>query len=109
MTKGVSRKNAASPRSAGWTLYNPKKLAETLELPLEKIEQALEENGYSKAVRILEELIKWKERLRLEERDLTLEIQELHQKLAKLKARENTIREMLVNVRNILRIPREDK
>jgi len=57
-TEIVPRKNAYSPRSAGWTLYRPQDVAEKLGRPLEEVDRVLEETGFNKAVRIRELLIK---------------------------------------------------
>ncbi len=102
-----SRSGAYSPRSANWTLYKPEKLAEKLGLPVDVVDTALKETGFNKAVRIREELIHWKTRLLDEQKQLSKERQELQAKLKAVSTREKEVSEMLVNIRNILRIPRE--
>lgn len=101
------RRTAYGPRSAGWTLYRIADLADKLGVDMVTLDTALEQTGFNKAVRIREETIRWKERLRKEERAL-MDEQEQHR--AALKAtghRLGTVREQLANVRNLLRIPRE--
>lgn len=104
----LPRREATSnhPLSSGWTLYNPQDLADKLNLPLGKVEKALEETGFIKAVRIREELIKWKTRLLEEQKNIANERKELQEKLKKINQRESVIKDDLVNIRNILRIPR---
>lgn len=104
----ISRKNAYSPLSSSWGLYNPNDLAKELNISSDKVHKALEKTGFNKAVRIREELIKWKERLRIEQRDLTKQRQKLQAELRQLNQRDQELREMLTNIRNILRLPRED-
>ena len=106
-TEIVPRKNAYSPRSAGWTLYRPQDVAEKLGRPLEEVDRVLEETGFNKAVRIRELLIKWKTNLIDEQRMLHKERQALQAQLKKVTQREKEVSEMLINIRNILRIPRE--
>lgn len=105
--KAIPRSNAYSPRSAGWTLYKPEILAEKLKMPLDAVDTALEETGFLKAVKIRELIIKWKTRLLSEQKDLHFERDKLQKELGKIKQREKEVSEMLVEVRNILRIPRE--
>ncbi len=103
----LKRSTAYTPRSAAWTLYNPKPLADILGLSEPDVDAALEQTGFNKAVRIREEVIRWKERLRAEERELQMQIEALTIERRKLSARHNVVREQLANVRNLLRIPRE--
>ena len=103
----VKRRNAYSPQCSGWTLYDPSKLAEKLEMPVEVVDQALEETGFNKAVRIREEVIRWKERLRREERELCDQITEVNKTRRSLANRQKQVREQLEGLRNILRLPRE--
>lgn len=103
----MKRKTATSPRSASWTLYDPRVLAAKLGVDLLLVEAALEETGYAKAVHIREELIRWKERLRAEERDLQKEIKELERVRAEKRNRLGRAQEQLANIRNLLRLPRE--
>jgi hypothetical protein len=105
--KKLNRSAAYSPMSAGWTLYNPEKLAKHLDIDTDIVHDALEKTGFNKAVRIREELIRYKERLRKEQKALTNKRQVLMQEKAKVDQREREVREALENVRNILRIPRE--
>jgi len=105
--KPIPRSNAYSPRSAGWTLYKPEVLAEKLMLPVEMVDKALEETGFNKAVRIRELLIRWKTELISEQKELAKTRYELQEKLRRIGQREKEVSEMLVNIRNILRIPRE--
>jgi len=103
----VPRGNAYSPKSANWTLYKPEVLAEKLDMPLDVVDIALEETGFYKAVRIRELIIKWKTELIDEQRKLHFKREELQKELSKVKQREKEVSEMLVRIRNILRIPRE--
>jgi len=102
------RSDAYSPRSANGTLYKPEKLAEKLKIPKATLMPALEETGFSKAVRIREELIRWKTRLLDEQKSLHHEIEGLEKRLKQLKQRKAVVQETLIEIRNILRIPRED-
>lgn len=106
-SEAISRSNAYGPRSAGWTLYDPRVLADRLGLPVAVIDRALEETGYHKAVRIREELIRWKERLRAENADITAEFKVLAERKRALQQRNKEVQEQLRNVRNLLRISRE--
>jgi len=101
------RSDAYSPRSVCWTLYKPEKLAEKLNVPVEAVDIALEETGFNKAVRIREETIRWKTRLIDEQRNLHGQHKQLHEEIQKVNTRIREVDEMLVNIRNILRIPRE--
>ena len=103
----VKRSNAYSPKSANWTLYKPEVLADKLKMPVDVIDTALEETGFHKAVRIRELIIKWKTDLIQEQRNLHFEREKLQGELCKVKQREKEVTEMLVRIRNILRIPRE--
>lgn len=106
-TKLIPRSNAYSPRSIYWTLYKPEILAEKLKIPLDVVDTALEETGFLKAVKIRELIIKWKTRLLSEQKDLHFERDKLQRELGKVSQREKEVSEMLVEIRNILRIPRE--
>lgn len=105
--KPLNRSAAYSPLSAGWSLYDPKDIAAELGLPVEVVHAALEKTGFNKAVRIREELIRWKERLRKEQAEITKEKSTIYRRLSMLTSRENEVRQQLENVRNVLRIPRE--
>lgn len=103
----LPRKTAYSPRSAAWTLYDPAELAAKLGLPVEQVDRALEQTGFNKAVRIREELIRWKENLRSEERSLLASLDTLRGEQRRIKARLAPVQEQLASVRNLLRLPRE--
>lgn len=105
--KPLPRRTAQSPRSASWTLYDPAPLAERLGLSVDVVDRALEETGFNKAVRIREEVIRWKESLRREERDLLAALRDLNTKRRTAHERLDVVREQLISVRNLLRIPRE--
>lgn len=104
----LPRETAISPRSADWTLYRAADLAALLGLPVSQVEHALERTGFSKAVRIREEIIRWKERLRKEERDLAMRQDTLDTQRRQVSGRLKVVREQLENTRNLLRLPRED-
>jgi hypothetical protein len=101
------RKDAYSPRSGNWTLYNPEDVAQKLTLPVPLVDKVLEETGFNKAVRIREEVIRWKTRLLAEQKELSRQEQELRAQLKKVTLRQKETDEMLINIRNILRMPRE--
>ena len=101
------RRTAYSPKSAGWTLYRLADLADKLGTDVTATDEALETTGFNKAVRIREELIRWKERLRKEEQNLAAERDRLRKEHAQVSIRLSTVREQLANVRNVLRLPRE--
>lgn len=101
------RSTAYSAKSAGWTLYRADELAQRLGVSEQNADRALEETGFNKAVRIREELIHWKERLRKEEKALADERERCLKDAKKLAERLSTVREQLENVRNVLRLPRE--
>jgi len=103
----VPRSTAISCRSAQWTLYNPEDVAKRLDKPVATVDLALEETGFNKAVRIREDVIRWKTNLLTEQKQIARDQQELRHKQLALKTRANQVEEMLINVRNILRIPRE--
>jgi hypothetical protein len=117
--KLLPRRHATSPLSANWTLYNPDKIYKELtelysENPhtcwtKEKVKDILDKNGFSKSVRIRERLIKEKCAIKnsLPSEYKNLEILQRGVKNAKaiIKVKEDK----LVTLRNILRIPREDK
>ena len=108
LNKPRPRKDAYSPLSANWTLYKPEKLAEKLNLPVEIVDRSLEETGFNKAVRIREEIIRWKTRLLQEQKELHKQEQEILKQLKKVRLRKREVNEMLTNIRNILRMPREE-
>jgi len=108
MGKHRPRSDAATPLSAHWRLYRPQDLASELGVDGSAAVQALEKTGFSKAVRIREELIRWKTRLLVEQRQVTREIQELDHKRFHLSARGHEIANTLAGIRDVLRIPRED-
>lgn len=103
----LPRRAAQSPRSAAWTLYDPAPLAQRLGLPVEVVDLALEETGFNKAVRMREEVIRWKENLRREERGLLAELTDVNKRRHAIGLRLSAVREQLASVRNLLRIPRE--
>lgn len=103
----LPRDAAYSPNSSQWTLYDPKALAEKLGMPVDVVDRALIETGFNKAIRQREELIRWKARLRKEEVALQGELMEINQRKRMIGQRLTAIREQLINVRNILRLPRE--
>jgi hypothetical protein len=78
-----------------------------LDKPLAEVDLALEETGFNKAVRIREELIRWKTRLLAEQKELHRDEQETRKVLETITNRQYRVAGMLINVRNILRIPRE--
>jgi len=101
------RKESYSPRSASWSLYRPEDLAEKINQSVDLVDKALEETGFNKAVRIREELIRWKTRLIDECKDLTKQINDLTKELKWLKIEMKYKNIMLENIRDILRISRE--
>ena len=103
----IPRRNAYSPRSAGWTLYKPDKLADRLGLSVDDVDKALEETGFNKAVRVRESLIKWKTGLLDEQKEIHKQRQALQKQIRIVAQREKEISEMLIQIRNILRLPRE--
>lgn len=103
----IKRATSYSPLSSSWTLYRPQDVAQKLGVPDDRAHKALEETGFNKAVRIREELIRWKERLRKEQNEVNMRREELRHELQKLNQRDAEIKDVLANVRNILRIPRE--
>lgn len=103
----VPRSTAYTPRSAGWTLYRAGDVAKQLGVDEAAADAALETTGFNKAVRIREEIIRWKERLRGEERELQTRRSYLRDELAETNSRLKVVQEQLENVRNILRLPRE--
>lgn len=107
MTKHRSRREATSPRSVGWSLYDPRRLAEDLKVDVELADWALERNGFFKAVRIREELIRWKERLKAERRQLTEEYESTKGKLIDINDRRIHVEDTLAGIRDLLRMPRE--
>ena len=107
--KRASRKDAAGPESAHWTLYRPKDVADKLNVPLEDVERVLEETGFNKAIRIREELLRLKTRLIKEQRLVSSEEQRLATEIRKVRARKNELSEQLGNIRDILRLPRKAK
>jgi len=107
MSAARSRKEAYSPESSSWTLYRPEDLAEELGVDIGEADSALERTGFNKAVRIREHLIKWKTRLLREAKEITRTKRILREEVKKVNARERQVAEMLVGIRNILRISRE--
>jgi len=84
-------------------------VAEDFLLPVERVSEVLERNGFIKAVRIREALIRWKTRLLDSQRAAALEERALRERLAEM-VRERRERErVLLEIRNILRLPREEK
>lgn len=102
-----SRKSAVSPRSTSWTLYKPEILAERLGIPLDVVDLALEETGYYKAVKIREDLIKLKTRLKDDSRCFSDHIETLQALVRHYKRRKIWVDHQLEDVRDILRRPRE--
>jgi hypothetical protein len=105
--KAQPRRNAYSPNSVNWTLYNPEDVADELELPVHKVDIALEKTGFNKAVRIRESLIKRKTNLLIEQKELHKLEQRTRGELKKIQYKQYIIANTLVEIRNILRIPRE--
>ena len=105
----VATRNAHSPRSAGWTLYKPERVAEDFLLPVERVSEILERNGFIKAVRIREALIRWKTRLLDSQRAAALEERALRERLAEMVQERRERERVLLEIRNILRLPREEK
>jgi hypothetical protein len=105
--KARNRKDATSPRSQHWTLYNPEDVAERLNIPLKDVDIALEETGFNKAVRIREQLIRWKTKLIAEQKILKHEEEDLKAKLKIIKSSQYETERTLRSVRDILRMPRE--
>lgn len=103
----LPRKTQGGPLSAAWTLYDPSKLAEKLGLPIDVVDAALEQTGFNKAVRIREEVIRWKERLRREEANLRGRLDEIDAERRQVRSRFMVVSEQLENIRNILRLPRQ--
>lgn len=101
------RGEAVSPLSQNWTLYKPEKLAEKLNLSVKIVDKALEETGFNKAVRIREQLIKWKCGLLKEQRDLRKGESKLLKLLAAMRLTKHQNELQLMNIRSILRISRE--
>jgi hypothetical protein len=131
--KARPRRDAYSPTSAAWTLYNPRKFYEALlrlfrdhvgHLPREvgvdvvnfilehvnedAVRRLLEENGFSKAVRIREELIREKTRLLAERKAVEKRRIRLERRLRATRRTSADLGRRLVLIRNVLRIPRED-
>ena len=69
----------------------------------------LEETGFNKAVRMREELIRWKTRLIDAARENQGAQNKHRAQLRDLKTADKAIQAQLAGVRNILRIPREAK
>lgn len=105
--KPFGRKTTDSPLSAGWALYDPKPLAEMLDRHPVIVDNLLERTGFNKAVRIREEVIKWKTRLIHENRQLEHILNGLNSERRTTNNRLKAVKEQLEGVRNILRIPRE--
>jgi hypothetical protein len=105
--KPLPRRTQGGPLSAAWTLYDPRELAAKLGLPVETVDLALEQTGFNKAVRIREEVIRWKERLRHEERSLRERLEVLDEDRFRIKTRLSVVNEQLANTRNCLRISRQ--
>lgn len=103
----MPRKMQGGPLSADWTLYDPKRLAERLGLPVATVDVALEQTGFNKAVRIREEVIRWKERLRHEEAELQARLEAVDAERLAIRQRLSAVHEQLANTRNILRIQRQ--
>ena len=102
----IKRKEAHNPLSVNWSLYNPQKVADELNVAIDHTHEALRKNGYFKATRIREELIKWKIRMQREQKEISLELRELNRRKRELRGRYNILADTLQNVRNMLRIPR---
>jgi len=98
---------SSNPLSADWTLYDPAVLAEKLSLPIEVVSAALVETGFAKAVHVRMELVRWKERLRNEDRDLSEELRRLDNSRRAIMARKAIVKEALEGARNVLRLPRD--
>jgi hypothetical protein len=105
--KPLPRKAQGGPLSADWTLYDPARLAEKLGLSVAQVDAALEQTGFNKAVRIREEVIRWKERLRHEEAGLRDRLEIIDAERTEIKGRLSIVCEHLENTRNCLRISRQ--
>jgi len=104
----LSRKKSASPLSVGWKLYSPKRLAEALGLPVDKVDKALEETGFNKAVRVREYTIKRKIVLQKAVKEIEALINVKRRETYKLRQQAKALRNEVTGLRNILRIPREN-
>ena len=101
------RSDSVSPLSASWTLYRPEDVAEKLVVPLSTVDKVLEETGFSKAVRIREEIIRLKTRLISEARELHHRERRLTSARLKNRDRLKSVNRQLADLRQILRLPRE--
>jgi len=84
-------------------------VAEDFFLPVERVSEVLERNGFIKAVRIREALIRWKTRLLDSQRAAALEERALRERLAEMVQERRERERVLLEIRNILRLPREEK
>jgi hypothetical protein len=105
--KARPRRDSYSPTSANWTLYDPQELADNLGLEVDIVDRALEKTGFNKAVRIREDLIKRKTALLKEQKELFKLEQKARNKLKQIEYKQYIVANTLVEIRNILRIPRE--
>lgn len=101
------------PLSPSWTLYDSSKLLEDLNnqgynIDQNTLDNLLEQNGFNKAVRIREEVLKYKERLRIEFFNLEKLKIEYTKNINKIKNKQERVQEQLENCRNILRLQREN-
>ena len=101
------RKDAYTPQSCHWTLYNPEDVANRLNKSIDEVDNVLEQTGFNKAVRIREEIIRWKTKLIEEQKQLAKGELALRKQIQANKSRQYQVEEMLINIRNILRMPRE--
>jgi hypothetical protein len=113
--RGRSRKDSCSPLSASWTLYKPeevqKKINEMVfgDMKIEEINKILEETGFNKAVRIREELIKRKVELGRDSSRIRKKINH-HQSILDTLKKNLYMKELVIwEIRQALRIPRENK
>lgn len=108
-SKRHSRKYAMSPGSEHWTLYRPADLSRELGCDIGAVEIALERTGFKKAVRIREELIRLKSRLK-NARRAAFEAAEAHRSLAKKEhVKMVNLDHQLEDIRDVLRLPRKEK
>ena len=115
----LKRSGVSSPKSADWTLYRTSHFVQDLldtfpalaeiESLDKKVEAILERNGMAKAIHIREETIKYRIRCHQELVELTKEERELLHKLRQVRNRKNHLTDVMGNLRNLLRLPREQE
>lgn len=109
----VARSTAVDPLSSDWSLYDPRRLAKLLfgdasDNHVGAVAAALEKCGFNKAVRVREEVIRYKVRLMGEGRDLDRAIAQVSGVLKKLKAARAANAVEMQAARNILRLPQKE-